>query len=236
MLKVSTWSLVPPLLAPLMRTMLSFGCQGPIVRRLVTAWSLPLMDCLWSAWSSAMGSEFWLPTRRQLLTARWDLSQSGCHSSFPSPSFAAWTSAVTTQLLKDWQWQAQPLQPARGTAEGGAWEVGAAQPHTTTFQKCSPSLWTRCADLTSSWTQWTRTSSCSCWPTSCSETFAIPWSPTIIFLHYSLRPWLAPELDPWSNWHGSAKTTGTGSSEALWSFGWQVEDGCSRISSTRAWH
>ena len=29
------------------------------------------------------------------------------------------------QLLRDWQWQAKPLQPSRGFAEGGSWEVGA---------------------------------------------------------------------------------------------------------------
>lgn len=29
-------------------------------------------------------------------------------------------------LLKEWQWTAKPLQPCRGSAEGGAWEVGAA--------------------------------------------------------------------------------------------------------------
>ena len=30
------------------------------------------------------------------------------------------------QLLKEWKWQAKPLQPARGSSEGGSWEVGAA--------------------------------------------------------------------------------------------------------------
>ena len=29
------------------------------------------------------------------------------------------------KLLKEWNWAAKPLQPARGTSEGGAWEVGA---------------------------------------------------------------------------------------------------------------
>ena len=32
--------------------------------------------------------------------------------------------AQLIQLLKDWAWAAKPLQPSRGTAEGGAWEVG----------------------------------------------------------------------------------------------------------------
>ena len=32
------------------------------------------------------------------------------------------------KLLKEWGWAAKPLQPARGTSEGGAWEVGAEQP------------------------------------------------------------------------------------------------------------
>eukprot|EP00435_Cladocopium_sp_Y103_P031943 s1553_g8.t1 len=30
------------------------------------------------------------------------------------------------QLLREWRWQAKPLQPARGSAEGGSWEIGAA--------------------------------------------------------------------------------------------------------------
>ena len=30
------------------------------------------------------------------------------------------------QLLKDWHWQAKPLQPSRGSAEGSSWEVGAS--------------------------------------------------------------------------------------------------------------
>ena len=32
------------------------------------------------------------------------------------------------KLLKEWNWAAKPLQPARGTSEGGAWEVGAEKP------------------------------------------------------------------------------------------------------------
>ena len=32
--------------------------------------------------------------------------------------------AQLIQLLKDWAWAAKPLQPSRGSAEGGAWEVG----------------------------------------------------------------------------------------------------------------
>ena len=31
-----------------------------------------------------------------------------------------------SQLLREWKWQAEPLQPARGSAEGSSWEVGAA--------------------------------------------------------------------------------------------------------------
>ena len=30
------------------------------------------------------------------------------------------------RLLKDWHWQAKPLQPSRGSAEGSSWEVGAS--------------------------------------------------------------------------------------------------------------
>ena len=30
------------------------------------------------------------------------------------------------KILRDWQWDAKPLQPARGTAEGGAWDIGAS--------------------------------------------------------------------------------------------------------------
>ena len=30
------------------------------------------------------------------------------------------------KLLGEWEWLAKPLQPARGSAEGGAWEVGSA--------------------------------------------------------------------------------------------------------------
>ena len=32
------------------------------------------------------------------------------------------------KLLKEWGWAAKPLQPARGTSDGGAWEVGAETP------------------------------------------------------------------------------------------------------------
>lgn len=32
------------------------------------------------------------------------------------------------KLLKEWSWEAKPLQPARGTSEGGAWEVGSEKP------------------------------------------------------------------------------------------------------------
>ena len=32
------------------------------------------------------------------------------------------------KLLQEWGWAAKPLQPARGTSEGGAWEVGAEKP------------------------------------------------------------------------------------------------------------
>ena len=30
------------------------------------------------------------------------------------------------KLLRDWQLDAKPLQPAQGTAEGGAWDIGAS--------------------------------------------------------------------------------------------------------------
>ena len=33
--------------------------------------------------------------------------------------------AQVAQILKDWHWCAKPLQPARGTADGGAWDIGA---------------------------------------------------------------------------------------------------------------
>lgn len=36
------------------------------------------------------------------------------------------------KLLKEWDWPAKPLQPARGTSEGGAWEIGASD-----HPKCS---------------------------------------------------------------------------------------------------
>jgi len=36
------------------------------------------------------------------------------------------------KLLKEWEWAAKPLQPARGTSEGGAWEVGSSD-----HPKCS---------------------------------------------------------------------------------------------------
>ena len=35
------------------------------------------------------------------------------------------------KLLQDWNWCAKPLQPARGTSEGAAWDVGAATDPTT---------------------------------------------------------------------------------------------------------
>eukprot|EP00438_Fugacium_kawagutii_P027064 Skav214855 [mRNA] locus=scaffold16:296995:306518:- [translate_table: standard] len=36
--------------------------------------------------------------------------------------------AVIAKLLRDWKWDARPLQPSRGTSEGGAWDVGSASP------------------------------------------------------------------------------------------------------------
>ena len=34
--------------------------------------------------------------------------------------------AQLVKLLKEWKWAAKPLQPARGTSDGGAWEVGSS--------------------------------------------------------------------------------------------------------------
>eukprot|EP00438_Fugacium_kawagutii_P005625 Skav235143 [mRNA] locus=scaffold1072:54894:59036:- [translate_table: standard] len=34
--------------------------------------------------------------------------------------------AQISKLLREWNWEARPLQPSRGTAEGGAWDVGAS--------------------------------------------------------------------------------------------------------------
>eukprot|EP00438_Fugacium_kawagutii_P000487 Skav216947 [mRNA] locus=scaffold3396:193301:197611:+ [translate_table: standard] len=39
--------------------------------------------------------------------------------------------AQIVKLLKEWGWDARPLQPSRGTSDGGAWDIGAAEqpPH-----------------------------------------------------------------------------------------------------------
>ena len=36
--------------------------------------------------------------------------------------------ATVLKLLQEWAWTAKPLQPAKGSAAGGAWEVGSEQP------------------------------------------------------------------------------------------------------------
>ena len=35
--------------------------------------------------------------------------------------------AQVTKILKEWGWAAKPLQPAKGSPEGGSWDVGASQ-------------------------------------------------------------------------------------------------------------
>ena len=35
--------------------------------------------------------------------------------------------AQLAKLLQEWSWDAKPLQPSRGSADGGAWEVGASE-------------------------------------------------------------------------------------------------------------
>eukprot|EP00438_Fugacium_kawagutii_P028090 Skav211003 [mRNA] locus=scaffold1610:94452:115803:- [translate_table: standard] len=39
--------------------------------------------------------------------------------------------AQLVKILKEWEWQARPLQPVKGSSEGGAWEVGTATQPTT---------------------------------------------------------------------------------------------------------
>eukprot|EP00435_Cladocopium_sp_Y103_P041446 s1405_g11.t1 len=43
--------------------------------------------------------------------------------------------AQIAKILREWHWTAKPLQPSRGTAEGGAWDVGSAEGPPSTIMR-----------------------------------------------------------------------------------------------------
>eukprot|EP00435_Cladocopium_sp_Y103_P037958 s173_g10.t1 len=104
--------------------------------------------------------------------------------------------AQVAKLLKDWQWHAKPLQPARGTAEGAAWDVGAAKaPPCNTMPAFSKDvLITLLRDKSS------------------SDKPPAVVGPRRVQSHLqkatqsapstsSSDPWLQPGHDPWKHWH-----------------------------------
>ena len=100
------------------------------------------------------------------------------------------------KVLRDWQWDAKPLQPARGTAEGGAWDIGAscAPPQNTMVAFAKDVLITLLRDKTS-----TDKPPAVVGPkrvqTHLQRTIA-PAAPSS-----SSDPWLQSSNDPWKQWH-----------------------------------
>lgn len=120
------------------------------------------------------------------------------------------------KLLKEWGWAAKPLQPARGTSDGGAWEVGAEKPP-----------------------------QCSVLPafgkdvliTLLKDRSAPSESPTVVgpkrvqkhlqtqqvTTRPSVDPWTSAAEDPWARYQASTATSAPGAQKRLDSFAAQLK-------------
>ena len=95
------------------------------------------------------------------------------------------------QLLRQWAWQARPLQPDRGDSTGGAWLVGAAADPPSLTQPLGTSfvLITKVRPLSRSWTKSRPTCNRTCGPWSVSRPLQMP-----PHLDFRIRSGVSPRL------------------------------------------
>ena len=117
--------------------------------------------------------------------------------------------AQVAKILRDWHWDAKPLQPARGTAEGGAWDIGAScfPPSNTMVAFAKDVLITLLRDKTTS-----DKPPAVVGPKRVQTHLqrALPPSSTST----SGDPWLQPGQDPWRQWHATAEQPATATTAA----------------------
>ena len=105
-----------------------------------------------------------------------------------------------SQLLREWKWQAKPLQPARGSAEGSSWEVGAAiEPPNNimpAFQR--DVLISLIKDRTEVEKLPTVVG-----PQRAQRHLRSHASSSTSMAPPTTDPWETPGQDPWGNWHGT---------------------------------
>eukprot|EP00435_Cladocopium_sp_Y103_P053215 s2024_g17.t1 len=106
------------------------------------------------------------------------------------------------QLLKEWKWQAKPLQPARGSAEGGSWEVGAASepPGNILTAFGRDVLISLLKDRTE-----VEKPPVVVGPTRAQKHLRSRASSSAAPATSSGDPWQAPGQDPWGNWQGTTQ-------------------------------
>eukprot|EP00435_Cladocopium_sp_Y103_P041171 s401_g11.t1 len=106
------------------------------------------------------------------------------------------------QLLKEWKWQAKPLQPARGSAEGGSWEVGAAiePPNNIMTAFNRDVLISLLKDRTE-----VDKPPVVVGPSRAQKHFRSRASSSSTPAPSTGDPWQAPGQDPWGSWQGSAQ-------------------------------
>lgn len=119
------------------------------------------------------------------------------------------------KLLKEWGWAAKPLQPARGTSEGGAWEVGAEQPPSCSVLPAfgKDVLITLLKDRS------TPADSPSVVGPKRVQKHLQAQHPT----KSSVDPWTSAAADPWANYQAVSTTPGPGAQKRLDSFAAQLK-------------
>eukprot|EP00435_Cladocopium_sp_Y103_P021134 s799_g5.t1 len=106
------------------------------------------------------------------------------------------------QLLKEWKWQAKPLQPARGSAEGGSWEVGAAsEPPSNIMTAFGRDV---LISLLKDRTEVEKTP-VVVGPSRVQKHIRSRASSSTAAVPSSGDPWQAPGQDPWGNWQGTSQ-------------------------------
>eukprot|EP00435_Cladocopium_sp_Y103_P053178 s239_g17.t1 len=102
------------------------------------------------------------------------------------------------QLLKEWKWQAKPLQPTRGSAEGGSWEVGAdsAPPQNVLPAFNRDVLISLIKDKTE-----IATAPKVVGPSRAHKHLRSQ-APAPASFSASSDPWQTPDQDPWGGWKG----------------------------------
>eukprot|EP00435_Cladocopium_sp_Y103_P070894 s259_g36.t1 len=109
------------------------------------------------------------------------------------------------KLLSEWNWQARPLQPARGSAEGGSWEIGASvEPPNNVMPAFQRDV---LISLVKDKSRDAQPPPALVAPARAQRHLrsqvppAIPSNSAV-----TSDPWQAPEQDPWANFHSTQAT------------------------------